>query len=409
MTLDFKEISINEDRPYWVAFNVFQGIGPQKFLVILRYFGQARLAWKAREEEWWRLNLGEKLTRRFLDFRRHFSPEEYFEKLILGKLWQGEKFGFNNQEQEKDYSWVKRKGEYLREANKPVWPLTLADEFYPPLLKEIDSPPFLIYLKGRQSEVFEKKDFFSWPSLGVVGTRRITAYGRQVTSLLVQELAEAGLVIVSGLAWGVDSLAHQTALKRGGKTIAVLGCGIDMIYPPQAYQLSEEIAQKGLIISEFPAGMPPLPGNFPSRNRIIAGLSEGVLVTEGARQSGSLITASLAADFGREVFAVPGPITYPLCAGPLFLLKNGAKLVSSAEDVLEEFNLKGKKPLKKITSENLSPDEKIIIDFLWRENLTVDEIIKKAAWPAEKVNAVLGLLEIKGMAKNLGGGKWGRG
>lgn len=276
---DFKKINIDKDRPYWVAFNVFQGIGPQKFLAILRYFSGARLAWEAREEEWWKLNLGEKLTRQFLSFRQHFSPEEYFEKLISGKLGEGEKFGFNNQEQEKDYSWVRRKGEYLKEENVPVWPLTLADEFYPPLLKEISSPPFLIYVRGRQSEVFEKKDFFSCPSLGVVGTRRMTAYGRQVTSLLVQDLAEAGLVIVSGLAWGVDSLAHQTALRKGGKTIAVLGCGINMVYPPQAYQLSEEIAQKGLIISEFPPGMPPLPGNFPSRNRIIAGLSAGVLIS----------------------------------------------------------------------------------------------------------------------------------
>jgi len=407
MMFDFKKINIDKDRPYWVAFNVFQGIGPQKFLTILRYFSEARLAWEAREEEWWKLNLGEKLTRQFLSFRQHFSPEEYFEKLISGKLGKGEKFGFNNQEQEKDYFWVKRKGGYLKGENVPVWPLTLADEFYPPLLKEINSPPFLIYVRGRQSEIFEKKDFFSCPSLGVVGTRRMTAYGRQVTSLLVQDLAEAGLVIVSGLAWGVDSLAHQTALKKGGKTIAVLGCGINMVYPPQAYQLSEEIAQKGLIISEFPPKMPPLPGNFPSRNRIIAGLSAGVLVTEGAQKSGSLITASLAADFGREVFAVPGPITYPLCAGPIFLLKNGAKLVSSAEDILEEFNLKGKKLLGNISPESLSPDEKIVIDLLSQENLTVDEIIKKAAWPAEKANTLLGLLEIKGAIKNLGRGEWG--
>jgi len=406
---DFKEIDIDKDRPYWVAFNVFQGIGPQKFLAILRYFGKARLAWEAREEEWWKIDLGEKLTRRFLNFRQHFSPQEYFEKLILGKLDWEEKFGFNNQEQEKDYSWVKRKGEYSRNKGEPVWPLALADEWYPALLKEIDSPPFLIYIKGQKNEVFGKKDFFSWPSLGVVGTRRITAYGRQVTALLVQDLAEAGLVIISGLAWGVDSLAHQTALRSGGKTIAVLGCGIDMIYPPQAYQLSQEIAQKGLIISEFPPGMPPLPGNFPSRNRIIAGLSRGVLVTEGAQKSGSLITASLAANFGREVFAVPGPITYPLCAGPIFLLKNGAKLVSTAEDVLEEFSLEGRKSLKSASQNDLSAEEKVIIDFLSGENLTVDEIIKKASWPAEKVNSFLGLLEIKGLVKNLGRGEWGRG
>jgi len=301
---DFKKINIDKDCPYWVAFNTFQGIGPVRFLAILKAFGSAEAAWQGSRQEWKSLNLGNRLKEKFFKYRQNFDPLVYFNL-------------FNSE---------------------PIWPLTLADEEYPPLLREIDSPPFVLYIKSGLSRA-ELKTFFSFPSLAVVGTRKITSYGRQITKQLTQELAQAGLVIVSGMARGVDSVAHWTALEAGDRTVAVLGCGVDIIYPPENRGLYQSILKNGLVMSEFPPGTLPLPGNFPSRNRIIAGMSLGVLVSEGARKSGSLITASLAAEFGREVFAVPGPINSKLSAGPMFLIKNGAKLVSKTEDILEELIL----------------------------------------------------------------------
>ena len=333
---DFKKINIDEDRPYWVAFNTFQGIGPVRFLAILKAFGSAELAWQGSRQEWKSLNLGDRLKERFFKYRQNFDPPSYFEKLVSGCLGEREgNWGFNNREQKENFSWIKKQGRYLLSSPGPIWPLTLVDKEYPSLLRDIDSSPFVLYIKSGLSKA-ELKTFFSFPSLAVVGTRRITSYGRQITKQLTQELAQAGLVIVSGMARGVDSVAHQTALEAGGKTVAVLGCGVDIIYPPENKKLYQLILKNGLVMSEFPPGMPPLPGNFPSRNRIIAGMSLGVLVSEGARKSGSLITASLAAEFGREVFAVPGPINSGLSVGPMFLIKNGAKLVSEAEDILEE-------------------------------------------------------------------------
>jgi len=301
---DFKKINIDKDRPYWVAFNTFQGIGPIRFLAILKIFGSAEAAWQGSRQEWKSLNLGNRLEERFFEYRQSFDPLVYFNLFNSG----------------------------------PIWPLTLADKEYPPLLREIDSSPFVLYIKSDLNKV-KLKTLFSFPSLAVVGTRKMTGYGRQVTKQLVQELVQAGLVIVSGMARGVDSVAHQAVLERGGKTVAVLGCGVDIIYPPENRKLYQSILKNGLVMSEFPPGTLPLPGNFPSRNRIIAGMSLGTLVSEGARKSGSLITASLAAGFGREVFAVPGPINSGLSVGPMFLIKNGAKLVSKAEDILEEFSL----------------------------------------------------------------------
>ncbi|PIS15166.1 DNA-protecting protein DprA [Candidatus Shapirobacteria bacterium CG09_land_8_20_14_0_10_38_17] len=410
---DFKKINIEADRPYWVAFNTFQGIGPIRFLVILKAFGSAEAAWKGSRQGWKSLNLGDSLEERFFRYRQDFYPLVYFEKLISGGLEKKEeKWGFNNQEQKENFFWVERQGRYLLSNPGPIWPLTLMDEDYPFLLKDIDSSPFVLYVKSDLSKAALKK-FFSFPSLAVVGTRKMTGYGRQATAQLVRDLAQAGLVIVSGMARGVDSAAHQAALEAGGRTVAVLGCGADIIYPPENKKLYQLILRKGVVISEFPPGMPPLPGNFPSRNRIIAGMSFGVLVSEGARKSGSLITASLAAEFGREVFAVPGPINFGLSAGPMFLIKNGAKLVSEAEDILEELD-RGRLTTSAIVPKgvaekvNLSGEEKLVVDSLQNENLTVDEIIEKTEIVIDKLNSLLTVLEIKGIIENLGGGRWGR-
>jgi DNA processing protein len=202
---------------------------------------------------------------------------------------------------------------------------------YPRLLKEIPDPPVLLYVRGTGSKINLEK------TIAVVGTRHVTAYGREVTIRLVKDLVARGFTIVSGLAYGVDAIAHQTAIETGGKTIAVLGCGIDIIAPARNTDLYWRIIHgNGAVVSEVPPGIRPDKKKFVTRNRIISGLSLGVLVTEGARQSGSLITANYASEQGREVFAVPGPVTSRYSGAASFLLKNGAKLVESVDDIIEE-------------------------------------------------------------------------
>jgi DNA processing protein len=275
------------------------------------------------------------------------------------------------------------------------------------LLKEISDPPPVLFLKGNLTD-------FSLPMLAVVGTRKSTAYGRQVCEMLTGELALTGLVIVSGMARGIDSVAHQTTLAVGGKTVAVLGEGVDVVYPPENKELYEEIIKSGVVLSEMPPGHRPSRGTFPARNRIISGLSLGVLVIEGAEDSGALITASAALEQKREVFAVPGPITSPLSAGPTKLLKNGAKLVYRTEDVLEALNLNPKFRKQKLEQEvenkqDLSSEEKTILELLVNENLHIDEIIRKSGLASAQTGSLLSLMEIKSLVKNLGGGNYGRG
>lgn len=209
--------------------------------------------------------------------------------------------------------------------------VTLADERYPALLREIYDPPIVLYVRGDLEAVCAR------PCLAVVGSRRCSPYGANVAKSLARDLAEHGVTIISGLARGTDAAAHWGALEGKGKTVAVVGTGIDLQYPKEHGKLAAEIAASGAVISEFPLGTPPLAQNFPYRNRVISGLCLGVLVVEAAEHSGSLITARLASEQGREVFAVPGNITSPNSFGPNFLIKDGAKLVQHWRDVVEEF------------------------------------------------------------------------
>ena len=211
----------------------------------------------------------------------------------------------------------------------------LEDKDYPKLLKEISDPPFALYLKGKLLPQDNQ-------ALAIVGTRKITPYGRQMTEKFAGWLSRQGLTLVSGLARGVDGTAHRAALENQGRTIAIMGTGLDQIYPPEHKGLAEAIIRQGALISEYPLGTAASPMNFPLRNRIISGLSLGVLVIEGESKSGTKITARYAAEQGREVFAVPGPITSPTSSGPADLIKMGAKLVSSGGDIIEELNLEEK-------------------------------------------------------------------
>lgn len=209
--------------------------------------------------------------------------------------------------------------------------VTLADDEYPELLREIYDPPIALYVRGDLEAVCAR------PCLAVVGSRRCSTYGVNAATSLARDLAERGVTIVSGLARGIDAAAHRGALEAKGRTVGVIGTGLDLEYPKEHEKLSAEVAANGAVISEFPLGTPPLPQNFPYRNRVISGLCLGVLVVEAAEQSGSLITARLASEQGREVFAVPGNITSSASFGPNFLIKDGAKLVQYWRDVVEEF------------------------------------------------------------------------
>lgn len=358
-----------KDKIFWVAFNNFEGIGPARFKLLLDWFGSAEKAWKATKGELLKLGLGEKRVGDFCRFREGFDPQEYFSCL----------------------------------SSRNIAVLTLTDKEYPELLRQISDAPPVLYVKSRKPG-----EVFSNLALAVVGTRKITVYGRQVTEILVRDLVLAGLTIISGMARGVDSVAHQTALEAGGQTIAVLGSGVEVVYPPENKKLYEEIIEKGAVISEFPPQFPALPGNFPSRNRIISGLSLGVLVTEATEDSGSLITASCAADQGREVFAVPGPITSPQTKGTSELIKKGAKLVSSVQDVLDELDIKTR--LKKEEGKRVLPgskEEEAILVILESEVMHFDEIVRQSRMETAIVGSLLTLMEIKGLIKNFGNGEYG--
>jgi len=378
-----KQSLANKERPFWVAISLLDNIGPKRFNKIVDYFGSAKLAWQASDREWRKLNWGDKTIQGFLSFRRKFDPYRYLKQLI------------------DDYQPL-------------VWPIIKLDCYYPRNLLAVDDAPPVLYSRGKMVSdlVVGENGFKSWqlfwssPVLAVVGTRKATIYGRWVAKSLGEDLAREGLVIVSGLALGVDTLAHQSALAVSGKTAAVLGSGVDVVYPASNRYLYQQILSRGVIFSEFPPGTKPLPGYFPARNRIIAGLSAGVLVIEGGIRSGSLITASLAANQGREVFAVPGNINNPFSSGTNFLIKNGAKLVTEPDDVLEEFSLTFNKKSNSVGLDSLSDEEKKVIKLLADQDLTADEIGSSLSIFASKVGIILTSLEIKGLIINLGLGRW---
>ncbi len=279
--------------------------------------------------------------------------------------------------------------------------VTFTSRDYPKALFQIPDPPPFIYAKGPLS--------LGNAAIAIVGSRRATSYGLMTTGKLSGELASRGVCVVSGLARGVDTAAHRGALQAGGKTIGVLGCGIDKIYPPENRALFEEMSQKGCLISEYPLGTMPLAENFPRRNRIISGLCCGVLVVEAAENSGSLITAQYALEHGREVFAVPGNISFATSRGCNRLIKQGAKLVDCIEDILEELpgreRLLEDAPLFQTPSRGfeLSPKEASVYELLIRSPLHIDDIITQTELTAGEVSSMLLHLELKGAVTPLPG------
>ncbi|MBI2052286.1 MAG: DNA-protecting protein DprA [Candidatus Sungbacteria bacterium] len=291
------------------------------------------------------------------------------------------------------------KAEWAKLEKLNIKTISFFEKSYPKLLKETGSPPTLLYLKGCADLLKEK-------CLAVVGTRTPSSYGRAAVEMLVPKIAAAGLTVVSGLAQGVDALTHLATLKAGGKTIGVLGCGLDQIYPKMNEPIAKEmLAKNNLIVSEYPVGTPALRQNFPARNRIIAGLSLGTLVIESKADGGALITAKQALEANREVFALPGPITYPTAAGTNKLIQEGAKVILTAEDILQELNLKvltGEEKIK-VNLDKLSADEKNMVSLIQKEPAHIDKIIQITKLKPHVVSSTLTGLELKGFIKNTGG------
>lgn len=288
--------------------------------------------------------------------------------------------------------------------------LPITDPAYPALLRELPAPPSALFLHG-------DPELLALPQIAIVGSRNPSTGGRRNAHDLAAHLAGCGLVIASGLATGIDAAAHQGALDADGLTLAVTGTGLDRVYPARNRALAHEIAMNGLLVSEFGTGTPPLPSNFPRRNRILAGLSLGTLVVEAALQSGSLITARLAAEAGREVFALPGSIHNPLARGCHALIRDGAKLVESGDHVLEELapqlrraglNPRPSAPSSPPPAEAPDPQHAALLEAMGFDPATTDELVQRTGFPAAEVSSMLLLLELQGHVSSGAGGLFTR-
>jgi DNA processing protein len=275
--------------------------------------------------------------------------------------------------------------------------LTWLDEGYPRRLKEIDQPPPVLYVRG---ELTTKDEW----AVAIVGTRKFTHYGQQAAEEVAAFLARNGVTVVSGLARGVDSIAHQAALDAGGRTMAVLGCGVDQIYPPENRKLAEAMMENGAILSDYPIGTPPEGVNFPPRNRIISGLSIASVIVEAGDKSGALITAQFALEQGRDVFAVPGSIFSPASKGPNRLIREGAHPLLSPEDLMQALDLAmitEHQTARKVLPADAT--EAALFAAIGYEPVHIDEIGRQTNLPIEKVSATLALMELKGMVRQVGG------
>jgi DNA processing protein len=348
---------------YWVGFNIVPQIGPARLRALLDYFGSPEAAWHADSRELQAAGLDKRALGNLLAARRALDLDRELERL-------------------------ERAGVSL---------LTWEDEAYPPRLREIGAPPCLLYVRGTPLPDDE------W-AVAVVGTRRPSAYGLEMTRRLAGDLARSRITVVSGLARGIDSEAHHAALAAGGRTIAVLGSGLDRIYPPENTGLARQVAANGAIITEYPFGTRPEAGNFPARNRIISGLALGTLVVEAGESSGALITAHYALEQGRETFAVPGTALSRRSAGTNRLLQAGeAKLVTNVQDILEELNLTmlaQQVEVRQIVPEN--DVEARLLTYLSSDPTHIDELGRSTDLPIAQVSSTLALMELKGMVQRVG-------
>ena len=354
-----------DDKVYAIALTLVAGIGPVNYQRLVARFGSARKVFEA-------------------DFRKISQVEGVGEKLA-GRIKSFKSF----EEAEEDLKRARSKGVYI---------VSLEDDNYPVNLRNIPSPPPFIYVKGSLKKEDER-------AVAMVGTRRASNLGRLNAERIAFDLARHGITVVSGMAKGIDTCCHRGALSAGGRTIGVLGCGLDHIYPMENRSLYDDIASNGALLSEFPLGTPPYAQNFPRRNRIISGLALGVVIVEAPARSGALITAHLALDQGREVFAVPGSPGIVTSQGCNQLIKMGAKLVETAEDIISEILPqlpRAPKPQPK-PERALSHDEEKILKLLSQEPCHVDAIAERTGLPTPKVLSLLTQMELNRLIRQLPG------
>jgi DNA processing protein len=358
-----QEIIMGDHKKYWVGFNRISGIGPARMRRLIDEFGGIEAAWKTTKAGYLGIGLHRKLVEDILTTQRQIDLDAEMNKL----------------------------------AALGIEVLTWEDIQYPGRLFELDTSPPVLYVWGR----IESVDRYS---VAIVGTRRKSPYGETVAREISLGLAANGITIVSGLARGIDGIAHRGALESGGRTLAVLGSGIDRIYPPEHRKLAEQISGRGAIISEYGLGTAPEARNFPPRNRIISGLSMAVIVVEAGQSSGALITAHFAAEQGREVFAVPGSVHSKVSRGTNRLIRNGAIPFLSLNDVLEVLNLE--LIARQESVEDYLPEdevERMIYEKLSADPVHVDDIQAECGLPVSKITASLAMLELKGQARQVGG------
>ncbi len=357
------KITLNADIKYRVAFNNIPGIGRVRLGQLESYFGGLEQAWKAPPGELKKAGLDSVALRAISQWRDNIDPE----------------------------------AEMARLESHGIQVLTYNDKAYPRRLKEIYDFPPVLYLRGALKPEDE------W-CLAVVGTRRATVYGKQITEEITADLARSKITIVSGLARGIDTIAHRSALEAGGRTIAVFASGLDIVYPAENEKLAHDIMENGALLSEYPLGTRPRAENFPRRNRILSGLSLGVLVTEGGEDSGAMITAADAIEQNREVFAIPGSILSPASRGTNQLIQKGeAKLVRQYTDILEELNLMAverQMEMRELLPE--SENESVLLKQLSAEPSHIDEVCRRSGLPASTVSGTLAMMELKGLVKQVG-------
>jgi DNA processing protein len=353
---------MGDDLRYWVGFNLVRGIGPVRLRALIETFGTIEAAWTASEAALRSTKLNDRATDNLLQVRRQCNLDA-----ILTQI-----------------------------DHLDIHVLTWDSPDYPPLLAQVADAPPVLYARGTITPGDE------W-AVAMVGTRRASVYGREVARRLAEELGRNGVTVVSGLARGIDGIAHKTAIEAGGRSLAVLGCGVDQVYPPEHRRLAESIVANGALVSDYPLGTQPEAQNFPPRNRIISGMSLGTIVVEAGLRSGALITADFALDQGREVFAVPGSILSPGSAGCNRLLRDGAHVLTEVRDVLEVLHLDqvpDKQAARLVLPE--TPTEAKLFESLTGEPHHLDDLSRQSGIPIEVVSGTLVMMELKGMVRQVG-------
>jgi DNA processing protein len=351
-----------DDHAYWIGFDRVRGIGSVRTNQLLEYFGDLKTAWQADADDLRQVGLPDVVIGELLKLRAEIDLEKE-----LGAV-----------------------------HDLGISIVTIADDQYPQGLRSVPQAPPVLYMKG---QILEEDQF----AIAVVGTRRKTSYGKQVAEELAQFLAANGITVISGLARGIDTIAHQGALDAGGRTIAVMGCGLDITYPPENRQLSQEIIQHGALVSEFFPGTQPEAVNFPPRNRIISGLARAVVVVEADERSGALITAKFAIEQSRDVFAVPGSIYAPRSRGTNRLISDGAIPLLDFKDLLLVLNLEQTADFRYV--QQLLPGDEtelLLLETMRDEPLHIDEIQNITGLAADKVSAALTMMELKGFVRKTG-------